>query len=73
MTKKLVVYDSVFGNTEKFAQAIGEAQGNAPVIKVTEVRQEDLGSDGFSVSGTQGPLIEGELERAQDWARQMLG
>ena len=59
--------------TEKFAQAIGEALGNAPVIKVTEVRQEDLESDGFSVSGTQGPLIEGELERAQDWAKQMLG
>ncbi len=52
--------------TEKFAQAIGEALGNAPVIKVTEVRQEDLESDGFSVSGTQGPLFEGELERAQD-------
>jgi len=155
MAEKLVVYDSVFGNTEKIAQAIGEALGNAPVIQVKEVHQEDLEgikilfvgsptrafrptpdvmeflkglqpatltgvktaafdtripidentpgflkvmiklfgyadskiakaltkaggelaleSDGFGVSGTEGPLIEGELDRAQDWARQMQG
>lgn len=28
--------------------------------------------EGFGVSGTEGPLIEGELERAQDWARKIL-
>jgi hypothetical protein len=31
-----------------------------------------LESNGFGVSGTEGPLIEGELERAQDWARGIL-
>ena len=28
--------------------------------------------EGFYVSGTEGPLVEGELERAADWARQIL-
>ena len=28
-------------------------------------------NDGFNVTGTEGPLAEGELERAQDWARQI--
>ena len=154
MAEKLVVYDSVFGNTEKIAEAIGEALGDAPVINVTKVTKEDLDnlkilfvgsptrafrptpatmsfikgldsnalsevkgaafdtripldqaesgllkfliklfgyadvkiakalakagadlalpSEGFGVSGTEGPLVEGELERAQDWARGIL-
>jgi flavodoxin I len=154
LAEKLVVYDSIFGNTEKIAQAIGEALDNSAVVKVSEVSQADLEnlqilivgsptrafrptpetmvfirglgrntlssvkaaafdtripidgstpailktliklfgyadtkiaaalaktgvdlaveSDGFGVSGTEGPLIEGELERAQDWARQIL-
>ncbi len=28
--------------------------------------------EGFFVKGTEGPLEEGELERARDWARQIL-
>jgi hypothetical protein len=28
--------------------------------------------EGFYVDGTEGPLTEGELERAADWARQIL-
>jgi flavodoxin I len=154
MAKKLVVYDSVFGNTEKIAEAIGEALGDALVINVSKVTKEDLEnmnillvgsptrafrptpatmtfikglepnalfgvkaaafdtripfdqaesgflkfliklfgyaetkiakaltkaggelalpSEGFGVSGTEGPLVDGELERAQDWARGVL-
>lgn len=154
MAEKLVLYDSVFGNTEKIAEAIGEAIEGSKVIKITEVSKEDLEnlrilfvgsptrafnptpatmnflkglrpdglsgvkaasfdtripndektpgflklliklfgyadtkiakalvkagaelaieSEGFAVSGTEGPLIEGELERAQDWARGIL-
>lgn len=150
MSEKLVVYDSVFGNTAKVAQAIGESLGGAPVKKVAEVQSSDLeglkilfvgsptrafratpdtmnflkglgrdalkgvkaaafdtrfpfeniesgilrfmaklfgyadvkiakalkkagaslplDSAGFGVSDTEGPLIEGELERARDWA-----
>jgi len=43
--KKLVIYDSVFGNTEKIAQAMGAAAGtkNEVIIKrVTEIMSEDL-------------------------------
>lgn len=154
MAKKLVVYDSVFGNTEKIAEAISEALGDTPVINVSNVTKEDLEnlenlfvgsptrafrptpatmtfikglepnalsgvktaafdtripfeqaesgflkfminlfgyadakiakalakaggdlalpSEGFGVNGTEGPLVEGELERAQDWARGIL-
>jgi flavodoxin len=28
---------------------------------------------GFYVGGTEGPLLEGELERAAEWARQIVG
>ena len=30
-----------------------------------------LESDGFGVSDTEGPLIDGELERAKDWAKRI--
>jgi len=150
MTEKLVIYDSVFGNTEKIAHAIGEALGNASVKKVDQVVDDDIknlkilivgsptrafnptpaikdylkglasnelegvrasafdtripkdqtdsgflklminlfgyadkkiekglekaGADltiesaGFGVTGTEGPLAEGELDRAKEWA-----
>jgi flavodoxin I len=155
--KALVVYDSVFGNTEKIAQAIGDAlgaEGEVEVVRVGDVRpgqwtgctflvvgsptrafsptpaiarllkgiprhgldgirvaafdtrisMEDVdsrvlhvmvklfgyaaepiakrlekkGGDpavppaGFFVGGSEGPLKEGELERAAGWARQIL-
>lgn len=156
--KALVVYDSVFGNTEKVAQAVGDALGSeaevqtlrvgdvkpehlvglgalivgsptrafspTPTIKKwlkslpskglkgvrtaafdTRVAVEDVNSailtffvkifgyaaepigarlarkggdlivppEGFIVEGTEGPLRDGELERAADWAQQILG
>lgn len=154
MAEKLVIYDSVFGNTARIAEAIGEALENAPVKQVSEVNPADLEglkwlfvgsptrifqptpaitnylkslsgksligvkaaafdtripidqtdsgflrfmikrlgyadskiakrlkkagaelvppSEGFGVTGTEGPLIEGELERAQEWAKSII-
>jgi flavodoxin len=151
--KALVVYDSVFGNTEKVAQAMGDALG-AQALRVGDVKPEHLSGldalfvgsptrafsptpaikawlrglpprslqgvkvaafdtrasveevnsailtfmvkifgyaaepigkrlvrkggemaispEGFFVEGTEGPLREGELERAADWVRQVL-
>lgn len=42
--KVLLVYDSVFGNTEKVARAIAEALGlgEAGIVKVSDVRSEQL-------------------------------
>jgi len=43
--KALVIYESVFGNTEKVAQAIGAALGSpeeVPVIRVADARPEQL-------------------------------
>jgi flavodoxin I len=155
--KALVVYDSFFGNTEKIAQAIGNAlgaQGDAETRRVGDVKPEQLtglellvvGSptrgfrpspaisnllkglpknglqgvrvaafdtrialsdvdsgflkvmvnlfgyaaapiasgltkkggvqaappEGFFVKGTEGPLKDGELERAAEWAKQIV-
>ena len=153
MAERLVIYDSFFGNTQKIAEVIGEALGDAVVKKVSEVSHDDLEnlkilivgsptrafqsspdiksflkgfssdalkgvragafdtrlwaentdsaflrtliklfgyadkkiekqlqkagaeiaieSTGFGVSGTEGPLEEGEIERAKEWAEQI--
>lgn len=145
--KILVVYDSLYGNTEKIAQAIGAAlSGEVKVSRVGEVDPSELnmldllfvgapthggrpsppmrefldkvqagglkgvkaaafdtriakkwagifgfaagriakslkgkggtlvGSpEGFFVEGTEGPLGEGELERATAWAKEIVG
>ena len=144
--KVLIVYDSVYGNTEKIAKAIGDAIiGEVKVLRVDEANLSELkmidlvivGSptqagrptpairsflnkvpehslqginvaafdtrmstklvrvfgyaagriasnlkgkggtlvaspEGFFVKGSKGPLREGELERAADWARGIL-
>jgi len=145
--KTLIVYDSVHGNTEIIAKAIGEAiAGEVEVLRAGEVVSTDLGAldllivgaptyggrptppvrgflsrvpggdlegtsvaafdtripakwvrifgfaagkvarrlkrlggtlvvppEGFFVKGTEGPLLEGEAERAADWARGIAG
>ena len=155
--KAMVIYDSVFGNTERIAQAIGQALGSpeeVEVLKVTDANPQKLSGmdllvvgsptrafkatgatnkllralpngslqgtrvaafdtripmgenvpgflrmlvkvfgyaaepigkrlskkggeptlppEGFFVSDSEGPLTEGELERAADWAKQIL-
>ena len=156
--KAMVVYDSAFGNTEKVAQAIGQAlgsQGDIEVVRVGNVKPEQMAGltllivgsptqkfrplgtitgflkgipdgklkgvkvaafdtrategaiekvrilaffvkifgyaakpiadrlvkkggdpavppEGFYVADTEGPLLEGELERAADWARRIV-
>ncbi len=144
--KTLIVYDSVHGNTEKIAKAIGDATtGEVEVLRVGEVKSSELktfdllivgapthggrptqairdlldkvpgnalqgtnvaafdtrlpakwvrifgyaapriagtlkkkggtliGSpEGFFVEGTEGPLREGELERAALWAKEIV-
>jgi len=143
MAKTLVIYDSIYGNTERIAQTIAEATGGL-VRRAVDVQPGDwagldlliVGSpthggwyteairdllkatpalagvkvacfdtrtrskigaflfgfaapriarslqasggrlvappEGFIVSGTQGPLLAGELERAAGWARRLV-
>jgi flavodoxin I len=145
--KVLVVYDSVYGNTEEIARSMGEAiGGDAKVVKAESSGPADLESielliagsptyggrptpkmkefldnikstslkgvkvaafdtrfpatwvkifgfaagkierrlksqggksaikpEGFLVSGTKGPLVEGEYERAAKWAQDIIG
>lgn len=43
--KTLIVFDSVFGNTEKIAKAVGDSLGtkeNVMVIKVTDIKIDQL-------------------------------
>ena len=158
MTKAMVIYDSIYGNTEKIAQAIGAALGDGAhveTLRVSAVNPEHLAGldllivgsptqrfrptaaintllrgiprnglkgvkvaafdtritlsdiekipillffvrlfgyaakpisdrlekkggipitppEGFFVEGMEGPLMEGELQRAADWARQII-
>jgi flavodoxin len=53
--KALVLYESFFGNTEKIAQAIGDAIGKsmeAEVRKVSEVKQEQLKGFNLLIAGS---------------------
>jgi flavodoxin len=50
--KTLVLYDSVFGNTEKIAQAIGAALGEVPVCRVSEVTPGQLEGLALLVAGS---------------------
>jgi flavodoxin len=45
-----------------------------PIAEKLEKKGGELAipPEGFYVSGTEGPLLEGELERAADWANQIL-
>jgi flavodoxin I len=144
--KALIVYDSVHGNTEAIAKAIGDAiPGEVEVVRAGEVGSPDLGEldllivgaptyggrptppvrdflgsvlagalegasvaafdtriparwvrifgyaagkiarrleglggtlvvspEGFFVKGTEGPLLEGEVERAAGWAKEVV-
>ena len=40
--KALVVYDSAYGNTEKVAQAIGQALGSPPDVEVVQVAKAEV-------------------------------
>jgi flavodoxin len=49
--KALVIYDSVFGNTEKVAQSVGSALG-APALPVSQVTQEQVSDLSLLVVGS---------------------
>jgi flavodoxin len=53
--KALVIYDSFFGNTERVAQAMGEAlepHGTVEVARVSEVQQEQVTSLDYLIVGS---------------------
>jgi flavodoxin len=63
--KSLVIYDSVYGNTEKIARAIGDALGKPGEVKVVrpgEVDQAELQSFDLLVIGS--PVQGGRATRA---------
>ena len=47
-----VVYESQYGNTEKIAQAIGDAIGAARVVRPSEVNNSELESVDFIIVGS---------------------
>jgi flavodoxin len=73
--KALIVYDSVYGNTEKIAQAIGSAiTGEVKVFRPAEVNPSDLESVDLLIVGspTQGgrptPAIQDFLSKVSEAA-----
>jgi flavodoxin len=68
--KTLVVYDSVYGNTETVARTIGEAiLGEVRVLRVRQVKADDWQAADLFILGspTHGALpteaVQGSLER----------
>jgi hypothetical protein len=70
--KTLIIYDSVYGNTEKIAQAIGAALGSQGEVETLRGGELCIPPEGFFVEGTEGPLKEGELKRAAEWAKPLI-
>jgi len=75
--KTLVVYDSLYGNTEIIARAIGDAiPGEVPVLRVEQVNAGDLERADLLIVGspTHGSLpseaVQGLLERIGSPARE---
>lgn len=73
--KTFVVYDSVYGNTEKIAEAIGGAiAGDVKVVRVSEVNSAELKTIDLLVVGspTHGgrptPAIQDFLNKAKETA-----
>lgn len=69
--KVLVVYDSVYGNTEKIAEAIGEAvAGDVKVLRVNEANPGELAGIDLLIAGA--PTQGGRPSRAmQDFLKRV--
>jgi len=53
--KALVVYDSIFGNTEKIAQAIGDSLGSqesVEIVRVTDLKTGQLADVNLLIVGS---------------------
>lgn len=50
--KTLIVYDSYFGNTEEIAKSIGESIKGAKVIKIKDIKQDDIKDIGLLIVGS---------------------
>jgi flavodoxin I len=51
--KTLIIYDSLYGNTEKIAHAIGDAfAGETNVIDVNKINNSDLGNTDLLIVGS---------------------
>lgn len=61
-SKFLKLMIKLFGYADiKIAKALSNTGAELPI-----------GSEGFGVTGTEGPLVEGELERAKSWSARIL-
>jgi flavodoxin len=80
MMKTLIVFDSMYGNTEKIARAIGDViAGDVKALRVTEASPSDLKSISLLVVGspTQGfmptKLVQAFLKSIPDNALNNIG
>ena len=58
--------------TSKFAKIFGNAAGRIAGQLTKKGGVLIIPAEGFFVTGTKGPLKEGELERAANWAKELL-
>ena len=55
MTRALVVYESMWGNSEHVAQAVAEGVAEVMPVDVTDVAAAPLDLDGVSLVAGRGP------------------
>jgi flavodoxin I len=69
--KKVAAFDT--RTPSKFARIFGNAAGRIARGLEKKGGVQVASPEGFVVTGTRGPLKEGELERAAAWAKELLG
>jgi flavodoxin len=73
--KSMVLYDSVYGNTEKVAQAIGEVlarAGEVEVLPVTTLRAEHLNGIDLLLVGSPTQAF-GPIQGTKDFLKSLTG
>jgi hypothetical protein len=79
MMKALVVYESLFGNTQEDTRVakVRHLPGSAAKAAAKHARKRGYAAateaESFYVEDVGGPLLEGELDRAQAWGEQLGG
>lgn len=74
-----VVYESVYGNTRAVAERLDKSPWFTGVASrgIAKRRRrlgyDVVGSASFLVEDSEGPLAEGELDRAREWGRKLAG
>ncbi len=69
--KALIVYDSLYGNTDKVAHAIGEVVADAKVVPVDEADLVELKGYDLLIVGSPTQGAGRQLQSVSSWGRSL--